>query len=135
MNARPFVKSYTLGAARIVLFAALMIPIARATASAHARVKREEPRRGSVVSPPPRTVMMEFDAPVERLFAKLDVVDAAARNCDDGVPQVSDDGTKLTVQLKPLVPGSYEVRWSVVSRDGHRSHGSYRFAVGQAASP
>jgi hypothetical protein len=39
------------------------------------------------------------------------------------------DRTMLEVSLPPLAPGRYQVFWSVVARDGHRTEGSYPFRV------
>ena len=44
-------------------------------------------------------------------------------------PERSDDQLAIKVPLKPLVPGDYHVKWSVVAEDGHRTEGSYMFTV------
>ncbi len=98
-------------------------------ALAHAFPKAEEPLVGSTVASPPPRVSIEFDAPIESMFAKLDVLDSAGRNqCACGA-SVGADRRELAVKLKPLGPGDYTVRWSVVAEDGHRTEGSYVFTV------
>ena len=41
------------------------------------------------------------------------------------------DGTELRVPLKTLPPGTYTVRWRVLSVDTHRTQGSFSFSVGR----
>ena len=35
----------------------------------------------------------------------------------------------IVPMVAPLTPGSYTVKWHVVSVDGHKTEGSYRFSV------
>jgi len=74
-------------------------------------------------------VSIRFDAPIEALFSKLDVLDSSGQSEDEGTPQVNADTRTLTVNLKPLKPGDYTIKWSVVAKDGHRTEGSYTFTV------
>jgi copper resistance protein C len=37
----------------------------------------------------------------------------------------------MRVGLKPLSPGTYRVRWHVLSVDTHRTEGSFTFHVGK----
>ena len=39
------------------------------------------------------------------------------------------DRTQLRLSLLPLYPGTYRVLWRVVSRDTHRTNGSFPFRV------
>ena len=81
------------------------------------------------VTSPPQQVAIRFDAPIEALFSKLDVLGSSGQNEDEGTPQVNADTRTLTVHLKSLTPGEYTVKWSVVAKDGHRTEGSYTFTV------
>ncbi|HKA52136.1 MAG TPA: copper resistance CopC family protein [Candidatus Binatia bacterium] len=112
----------------LLLLVATAVALPRAVL-AHAMPEAEEPKVGSTVTSPPRQVSVRFDAPIEALFSKLDVVDSSGRNETEGTPQVNADTRTLTVPLKPLTPGEYTVKWSVVAKDGHRTEGSYTFSV------
>ena len=73
--------------------------------------------------------MIDFDAPIEKLFAKLEVTGADGKNEAVGAPQVSDDGRQLSVKVGALKPGDYTVKWAVVCIDTHHTEGSYTFSV------
>ena len=42
-----------------------------------------------------------------------------------------DDPTKIKVKIPNLNNGTYTVRWSMISADGHPSEGSYTFSIGE----
>ncbi len=103
-----------------------------AIAWAHAFPNEEQPLVGSTITTPPSKVSITYDAPIESLFAKLQVIDGAGQEQITGPPSVGPDHRTLSVELKPLKPGHYTVRWSVVSEDGHRTEGSYDFIVSRS---
>ena len=111
-----------------ILLVATIVWLPRAVL-AHAMPEAEDPKVGSTVTSPPQQVAIRFDAPIEALFSKLDVLGSSGQNEDEGTPQVNADTRTLTVHLKPLTPGEYTVKWSVVAKDGHRTEGSYTFTV------
>src|SRR3954469_6022447 len=113
---------------RLLLLVATIMLLPRA-ALAHAFPEAEDPKVGSTVTSPPQQVAIRFNAPIEALFSKLEVLDSGGQSQDAGTPQVNVDTRTLTVQLKPLTPGEYTVKWSVVAKDGHRTEGSYTFTV------
>jgi copper resistance protein C len=78
--------------------------------------------------------VIKFDAPIEKLFAKLEVMGADGTNEAAGPPQVSDDGIRLSVKVPPLKPGDYTVKWAVVCIDTHHTNGSYIFTVENGGS-
>ena len=88
---------------------------------------------GSTISTAPRQVSIKFDAPIESLFAQLDVVDGNGNHEDSAAPTVDADQHTLSVPVKPLKPGDYTVKWSVVAQDGHRTEGSYTFTLAGGA--
>jgi methionine-rich copper-binding protein CopC len=79
-------------------------------------------------------VTIKFDAPIEKLFAKLEVVGPDGSNQAIGGPKVSDDGTRLLVKVPVLKPGDYLVKWAVVCIDTHHTEGSYTFTVANGGS-
>ena len=98
--------------------------------SAHSFPESEAPAAGQTLNEPPSEVKIKYDAPIEKLFAQLAVIDASGRNLAQGAPAVSDDGYILTVKLPRLKPGNYLVKWRVVGIDTHHTEGSYSFSVG-----
>jgi methionine-rich copper-binding protein CopC len=104
-------------------------PFGPTAACAHAFPNAEQPLVGSTVTKPPQQVAITYDAPIESLFAQLDVVNGSGEQETNGTPAVGPDHRTLSIALKPLQPGDYTVKWSVVAEDGHRTEGSYDFTV------
>jgi copper resistance protein C len=104
------------------------------TASAHSFPKEESPAAGQKLATAPSEVTIKFSAPIEKLFARLEVTGADGQNLAVGAPQVSDDGVRLSVKLAALKPGDYTVKWAVVCIDTHHTEGSYTFSVASGGS-
>jgi|SRR6516162_521084 methionine-rich copper-binding protein CopC len=100
-----------------------------AAASAHSFPEQETPPAGATLAEPPAQVTIKYDAPIEKLFASLEVLNSAGQNEAVGEPQVSPDGWKLSVPVNKLQPGEYTVQWRVVCIDTHHTQGSYSFTV------
>jgi len=98
-------------------------------ASAHSFPEHEDPSAGATVAATPAHVTIEYDAPIEKLFDSLQVLDATGQDKATGAPQVSADGHELSVPVAPLSPGEYTVKWRVVCIDTHHTEGSYSFSV------
>jgi copper resistance protein C len=106
----------------------LIVGVAAST-SAHSFPELQTPSAGATLSQPPAQVIIQYDAPIEKLFASLEVLNSAGQNEAADKPAVSPDGWKLSVPLNKLPPGEYTVHWSVVSIDTHHTQGSYSFTV------
>src|SRR5215472_12367294 len=98
-------------------------------ASAHSFPEQESPAAGATLNEPPAQITIKYDAPIEQLFASLQVLNSAGQNETGGSPVVSRDGWRLSVPVKNLPPGEYTVQWSVVCIDTHHTQGSYSFTV------
>jgi len=96
---------------------------------AHAHLQKQAPAANSLQEAPEQ-IRLEFSEPLEGALSRIEVVNAsgavisAARtSLDPASPKV------LLLPLTALPAGSYTVNWNVVSVDGHRTRGSYRFTV------
>ena len=116
---------------RILTFAisALLIVTAGTTAEAHAFLDHAEPRVGSTVPTAPRELVLSYTQNLEPAFSSVEVNDANGARVDLGKPKI--DASTMRVGLKPLAPGTYRVRWKVLSVDTHTSEGSFTFHVGR----
>ena len=98
-------------------------------ASAHSFPESQSPSAGQKLASAPAEVTINFDAPIEKLFAKLEVTGADGKNEAAGAPQISDDGRRMSVKVASLKPGDYIVKWAVVGIDTHHTEGSYTFSI------
>ena len=98
-------------------------------ASAHSFPESQTPSAGQKLASAPAEVTINFDAPIEKLFAKLEVTGADGRDEAAGAPQISDDGRHMSVKVASLKPGDYTVKWAVVGIDTHHTEGSYTFSI------
>ncbi|HEY1269033.1 MAG TPA: copper resistance protein CopC [Candidatus Binatia bacterium] len=114
-----------LGALVIALLAATPAPV-----SAHAFPVRADPRVGSTVAAAPAKVTIWFDGELEGAFSKIEVYDASDRRVDKNDPRVDASRTRLEVDVSPLPPGKYQVRWTALSVDTHVTEGRFTFTVG-----
>lgn len=117
---------------KLLMASALALSIvmaALATAYAHSFPDQESPKAGETLAVAPAQVAIKYDAPIEKLFAQLQVLDANGKNEAAGAPTISDDSLTLSVKLGALPPGVYTVEWAVVCIDSHHTNGSYKFTV------
>ena len=80
----------------------------------------------------PADITIKYDAPIEKLFASLQVLDANGGNQALGQPIYGSDGATLSIKVSPLKPGDYTVKWAVVGADTHRTQGSYTFSIARS---
>jgi methionine-rich copper-binding protein CopC len=114
---------------RIFLTMGLVLGVAAAV-SAHAFLERADPRVGSTVRTPPAEVRLWFTERLEPAFSSVQVVDTTDHQVDKGDVQVDSSAPKqLRVGLLLLPPGTYTVRWRVLSVDSHVTEGKFTFRV------
>ena len=130
MSNRPRILA-ALAAVALALGAALAVGSA---ASAHDQVISTDPAEGEVLAVAPSQISMRFTAELIQMGAIVFVVDGSERDWAAGEPTV--DGSELVQPLESGMPdGSYQVRWQVVSADGHPISGFFDFAVGAPTGP
>lgn len=101
-------------------------------ASAHDELLGSTPAPGEALATAPETVTLHFSADVMTMGAVIVVADADGVDWVDGSPQV--EGTTVTARVRAGLPDAgYELRWRVVSGDGHPIAGILPFTVGDAA--
>jgi methionine-rich copper-binding protein CopC len=107
----------------------LTLVITAVTAGSHSFPEQESPSAGATLSEPPARVTIKYDAPIEKLFASVKVINSVGKDETVGQPEVSSDGSSLSIPLNKLPPGEYTVQWAVVCIDTHHTQGSYSFTV------
>jgi methionine-rich copper-binding protein CopC len=101
-------------------------------ASAHAALEHANPRVGSKVTASPTEVRMWFSEALEPAFSGASIVVPAGQGAAGAKAFVDvKDRRELVIPLvRPLPAGRYQVKWAVVSVDGHRTEGDFPFTVG-----
>lgn len=98
-------------------------------AYAHDQVTNQTPTAGEHFDSAPDEVALTFTGEPLPVGAIIMVVDAEGESWEEGEPTFS--GFTATQQLKsPLPDGNYQVRWRIVSSDGHPISESFLFSVG-----
>jgi len=113
---------------RIVILL-VAVALAGPNAFAHAFLEHAFPPVGSDISGSPPALSLTYTEPVEPLFCTVAVTNANGARVDDGNPVPLDDGRVLSVRLRPLPPGVYNVEWHVTSVDTHKTEGHFTFTV------
>ncbi len=108
--------------------AVLLTLIVSSPVHAHAMLDHAEPRVGSTLQASPSEVVLFFNQNLEPAFSSIEVSDAKGARVDQGKARVS--ASTMRISVKQLPPGSYRVRWHVLSVDTHTTEGSFAFHVG-----
>jgi putative copper export protein/methionine-rich copper-binding protein CopC len=114
-----------------------LLTLALATdAAAHQRLLRTEPARDEVTGVVPRELRLSFYEPVELAFTRLELVSATGDVVGLATPALAPDSASVLVAAITgrLQAGSYTVRWSTASRDGHPVRGEYTFEIAADAA-
>lgn len=122
-------RRLTLAAGLLVLLGLVLVPAG--SASAHEDLLRSTPAAGEQLDVAPTEVELEFTDEVLTVGAIVIVADA---NGDDWV--AAEPILERSIVRVPLLDGmpdaGYEIRWRVVSADGHPISGLIPFTVGDA---
>lgn len=87
-------------------------------------------RRERVHGGPPTEIRLAFDSALEHVFCAVRVEDPSGGVVPTGeIQHVPGDPNRLAVSIPGLGSGTFQVRWSVVSREGHQTEGDYRFTL------
>lgn len=108
--------------------------VGAAAAFGHARLVRSEPANQSSVATAPKVVHAWFTEELRVQGSTISVLDARGRRMDGGKGGVDLDDLdrkSMMVRVGPLAPGTYTVKWKVVSVDDLAvTTGAFTFFVG-----
>lgn len=109
------------------LLASLALP---GTVAAHAVLVKSSPARRAVLAAPPTRVELTFNERLEPAYSTVSVAGTDSARVDDGTVVVGpEDPRRLSVGLAALKPGTYTVKFRVLSVDGHLVEGTIPFEV------
>jgi copper resistance protein C len=112
----------------LIVVTLLALPLAATAVHAHAFLDHASPLVGSTVAAAPSEVVLTFTQNLEPAFSTVEVSGPGGARVDQGKASIS--GNTMRVGIKAAGPGSYKVRWHVLSVDTHKTEGSFGFTVG-----
>jgi copper resistance protein C len=98
-------------------------------AEGHAFLVKSNPPVGSMVSRGVTELRLQFSEPVELAISGVELINAAGAPVPLNVAFGDSGHAVLAGKTPMLMPGSYRVKWHVVSADTHRTEGSFNFTV------
>ena len=100
------------------------------TSFAHAHLEKSIPDKNSELATPPGSVQLWFSEDVQGEWSKVEVTDEDGNRVDKQTITGNDENHRLLqMELNELKSGTYNVNWSTLSHDGHRSKGKFSFTV------
>ena len=100
------------------------------TAGAHSVLDHATPAAGSTVHRPPAQIKLRFTERIEPVFSAVHVLDPRGKRVDVAAQQYDPSNAKeLVATVPPLDPGTYRVKWRVLSVDNHVNEGTFTFTI------
>lgn len=111
--------------------AVLFLGMSFQQAFAHAHLKDQLPAEGAALEQAPEAITLNFSEGIEVNFTKVNVTDENKQTIKAGKAALDpSNNTKVIIPVESkLAAGKYDVQWSVVSVDGHKTKGNYSFTV------
>ncbi|CAG9417574.1 copper homeostasis periplasmic binding protein CopC [Providencia alcalifaciens] len=111
--------------------AVLFLGMSFQQAFAHAHLKDQLPAEGAALEQAPEAITLNFSEGIEVNFTKVNVTDENKQTIKTGKAALDpSNNTKVIIPVESkLAAGKYDVQWSVVSVDGHKTKGNYSFTV------
>ncbi len=110
-----------------LLAVALLSPL---SAWAHAILVKSQPAKDETVKESPKQIDLWFNDAVRSEYKALAVIDSSGKRVDNhDVEQGLTDGSHIYATVPNLAPGTYTIRYRVVSEDTHIVTGKFEFTV------
>lgn len=127
MTTSTFRRALRLGLSALLLSLLTVLGLA-APAQAHDRLLESNPVTNATLNESPKKISLTFSAAVESLGSSVKLVDSDGDAASVG--SLEGKGATVTADVKEeLSAGDYEIRWRVVSSDGHAISGVTPFTV------
>lgn len=115
--------------AAVVLATFAALQLGCDAALAHARLKSAMPAVNATVKSGLAEIKLRFNEAVEPALSVIELLDADGKVIASSKGQSVCVSTACTFVIEALKPGSYTVRYHVLSEDGHVVESSYGFKV------
>ena len=114
---------------RLLLCIVLAAPL---VAWGHASLVKSAPAQRAVLYRAPAKIQLWFNERLEIRYSSFSLLDAAGKAIDTGAIEVAaDDPRSIQAAIKPLPPGTYTVKYRVLSTDGHVVENRFSFTIRQ----
>lgn len=102
-----------------------------APAFAHAHLKTATPAANAKVAASPKELDLHFTEGLNLAFTGITLKGPSGSKIATGKAELKsgDDQTLVVPLLKALKAGKYQVSWHALSKDGHKTKGTYHFTV------
>jgi methionine-rich copper-binding protein CopC len=115
---------------RVLALAAAVAIAMTGPTLAHAHLQSASPAADGTVAVSPTELDLKFSEGLNLKFSGVTVTGPGKAVVATGAPALADGDATLVVPLPAALPaGVYTVDWHALSTDGHKTHGSYSFAV------
>ncbi len=116
---------------RQLAFLAVIASFTPSIVLAHAHLVSQTPPADTSVTPAPAELRLSFSEGVEPGFSGVTLRGPQLQTLVTGNVQLAEGDAKTLIIPLEAAPtaGNWQVDWHVVSVDGHKTHGSYRFHV------
>lgn len=122
-------RAIALLSAAFVVSATAVLTVGVAPAVAHDQLLDSAPQSGAALEIAPAEVALTFSDKVLTIGAVILLMDQNDRNWIGDDPTFA--GTRVTAPISGALPdGGYQIRWRVISSDGHPISGIVPFSVG-----
>ncbi len=109
----------------------LLLQLCPGNVMAHAVVIESSPKDGEVLSKAPSEIILRFNARLEKGLVTVDLTSGDRTSVP--LPPIRETGKetqdRLIIPLPPLGPGTYFLRYKILSTDGHATLGRLSFRI------
>ncbi len=110
----------------LVVLACVVVPL---EAFGHAYlVSSEPPHKAELPAAPPR-LRLQFSEPIEPAFVNVSLSRDGKPVTGPLKPSTASDARTVFIESRASAAGTYQLDWSIVARDGHRTKGNLTFTV------
>ncbi len=106
------------------LCASLLLPL---VAGAHAHLEAAQPAEGSVITAAPAAFVLRFSEPAQ--LTSLSLLKTGVSEPQKIATLPAAMSTQISIPAPALGPGTYELRYRVLSADSHIMSGSVHFTI------
>jgi methionine-rich copper-binding protein CopC len=119
-----------IGVSLAAAFAALSFFGLPGLALAHAHLESAQPPASGTVAAAPTEIGLTFSEELNQKFTRVKITGPDGKAIKTGDAMLMDGDKTFMVSLPSgLGAGTYQVEWQALSRDGHKTRGTYTFTV------